>query len=102
MNKSLLLVDDETSILRSLKRLFRREGYDVTTADSPERALELFEQEHFPVVLSDYRMPMKTGGELLKEIKSKNPETLGMILSGYADIESVMAALNSGAVHKFL
>ncbi|MFY0676143.1 MAG: EAL domain-containing protein [Neptuniibacter sp.] len=102
MNKSLLLVDDETSILRSLKRLFHREGFQVKTANSAEQALELFEQEHFPVVLSDYRMPAKNGGELLKEIKAKNPDTLGMILSGYADFESVLDALNSGAVYKFL
>lgn len=74
----------------------------VTTADSAEKALELFEQEDFPVVLSDYRMPGKNGGELLKEIKAKNPDTIGMILSGYANFESVLDALNSGAVYKFL
>lgn len=102
MNKSLLLVDDDASILRSLKRLFQRQGFQVTMADSAEKALELFEQEDFPVVLSDYRMPAKNGGELLKEIKAKNPDTIGMILSGYADFESVLDALNSGAVYKFL
>ncbi|MAY41579.1 MULTISPECIES: EAL domain-containing protein [unclassified Neptuniibacter] len=102
MEKSLLLVDDESSILRSLKRIFHRSGFHVTTANSPEEALELVDKQAFPVVLSDYRMPHKTGGELLIEIKEKHPETLGLILSGYADLESVIAALNSGAVYKFL
>ena len=102
MEKSLLLVDDESSILRSLKRIFHRNGYQVTTANSPEEALRIVEQKFFPVVVSDYRMPHMTGGELLIEIKKRDPETMGIILSGYADLESVISALNSGAVHKFL
>lgn len=102
MDKSLLLVDDEETILRSLKRIFRRAGYLVTTANSPDDALRILERQSFPVVLSDFRMSHKTGGELLIEVKAKYPETLGLILSGYADLESVIAALNSGAVYKFL
>jgi len=102
MSRSILLVDDETSILRSLKRLLRRQGYTVTTASSPQQALELCEENAFPVVLSDFRMPQKTGTELLEEIKHKNPQTLGIILSGYADMDTVEAALESGTVHKFL
>jgi diguanylate cyclase (GGDEF)-like protein len=102
MEKSLLLVDDESSILRSLKRIFHRNGYKVTTANSPEEALQIVKNTFFPVIVSDYRMPHKTGGELLIEIKKIHPETMGLILSGYADLESVISALNSGAVHKFL
>ncbi len=102
MEKTLLLVDDESSILRSLKRIFHRNGYQVTTANSPEEALLIVEQKFFPVVVSDYRMPHITGGELLIEIKKRHPETMGIILSGYADLESVISVLNSGAVHKFL
>lgn len=101
-NKSLLLVDDEPSILKSLKRIFHREGYRVTTANGPEEALAILEQESFPVILSDYRMPHKTGGELLAAVKTLYPDSLGLILSGYADLESVITALNSGAVYKFL
>ncbi|MDO6512672.1 EAL domain-containing protein [Neptuniibacter sp. 2_MG-2023] len=102
MDKSLLLVDDEPSILRALKRIFHRAGYKVTIANGPEEALAILEDHSFPIVLSDYRMPNKTGGELLIEIKEKYPSTLGLILSGYADLQSVIAALNSGAVYKFL
>ncbi|WP_420555113.1 response regulator [Neptuniibacter marinus] len=102
MDKSILLVDDEPSILRALKRIFHRAGYKVTIANGPEEALVILEDHSFPIVLSDYRMPNKTGGELLIEIKEKYPSTLGLILSGYADLQSVIAALNSGAVYKFL
>lgn len=102
MDRSLLLVDDEPSILRALKRIFHRAGYKVSIANGPEEALEILKDKAFPVVLSDYRMPNKNGGELLIEIKEKYPSTLGLILSGYADLQSVIAALNSGAVYKFL
>lgn len=101
-NRSLLLVDDEPSILKALKRTFMRHGLRVVTASSASEALDILKHESFPVVITDFRMPEKTGGELLTEIKALYPDTLGFILSGYADLTSVISALNSGAVYKFL
>lgn len=102
MSSTLLLIDDEDNILRSLKRLFRREPYRVLTAHSGQDALALLEHEDVSVILSDQRMPGMTGSELLKRVKSTHPHTIRLIMSGYTELESVTSAINDGAVFKFL
>ncbi|MBL4764542.1 MAG: EAL domain-containing protein [Colwellia sp.] len=103
MKKTLLLVDDEPSILSSLKRVFRRSGYQILTAGSGPEALELIRvNPEIQVVLTDYRMPGMTGGELLTEVNQQFSNVIGLILSGNADIDILIDALNSGVVYKFL
>jgi diguanylate cyclase (GGDEF)-like protein len=103
MQRTLLLVDDETAILNALKRVLRRTGYKVLSAESGVKALKVLQENpDIQVVLTDYRMPGMTGGELLAEVKERFPHVMGLILSGYADLDAVINALNSGAVHKFL
>lgn len=102
MLKSILLVDDEAAILRALNRLLRRAGFKVFTANSGEEALEVLSQNDIQVVLSDFRMPHMTGGELLLRVKEEHPQIVGLVLSGYADLESVTSILNSGTAYKFL
>lgn len=102
MARTLLLVDDELSVLRSLQRLFRPAGYRILMAQSGPEALALMAQQPVHVVLSDFRMPKMTGDKLLREVKQRYPGTVRMILSGFADLNAVMAALNDGAVYKFL
>ena len=102
MQKKLLLVDDEVAILKALRRLFKRAGFAVQIAESGKEALALMEHEDFHVVMTDFRMPHMTGGELVAEVQARFPDTVCMILSGYADLQSVLLALNSGAVYKFL
>lgn len=102
MEKTLLLVDDEVSVLNALKRLFRRAGYTVYTAEGGVEALMLMADNDIAVVLSDFRMPGMTGDELLREVKNRYPDTVRMILSGFADMDVVMASLNDGAIFKFL
>ncbi|GAA0229021.1 EAL domain-containing response regulator [Marinomonas primoryensis] len=103
MQRTLLLVDDETAILNALKRVLRRTGYQILSAESGVKALEVLQDNpDIQVVLTDYRMPGMTGGELLVEVKERFPHVMGLILSGYADFGAVTNALNSGAVHKFL
>jgi EAL domain-containing protein (putative c-di-GMP-specific phosphodiesterase class I)/CheY-like chemotaxis protein len=100
--RTLLLVDDEESILSALKRVFRRDGYQVVTATSGARGLELLAQQPIDVIVSDQRMPGMTGIEFLREAKRLYPRTVRMTLSGYTDLQSIIEAVNEGAVYKFL
>lgn len=99
---TMLIVDDEENILRSLKRLLRRDGYRILTANNGDEALQLMARHHVQVILSDMRMPEMSGTKLLKQIRDLYPDTIRMILSGYADINAVTEAVNSGWLYKFL
>lgn len=101
-SRTLLLVDDEESILSALKRVFRRDGFKVVTATSGARGLELLAQQPVDVIVSDQRMPGMTGIEFLREAKRLYPHTVRMTLSGYTDLQSIIEAVNEGAVYKFL
>lgn len=100
--RTLLLVDDEESILSALKRVFRRDGYHILTATSGARALELLADEPVDVIVSDQRMPGMTGIEFFREAKRLYPDTVRITLSGYTDLESIIQAVNEGYVYKFL
>ncbi len=102
MQRNLLLVDDEIGILRALRRLFRKAGYQISIAQSAEEALELLAAEEFPVILSDFRMPGADGGELLQRAAELDPPCVGLILSGFAELKQVLGAFNSGAIHRFV
>ncbi|OMH25893.1 response regulator [Motiliproteus sp. MSK22-1] len=100
--RTLLLVDDEENIIRSLRRLFRREGYRILTANSGKEGLQVLEQESVGVIVSDQRMPEMTGSEFLHQVTKLYPDTVRLILSGYTDLESVTDSINRGAIYKFL
>ena len=98
----ILLVDDEPNILKALMRVFRREGYEIHTANSGNEALDLLATEKFHLMCSDFRMPGIDGGELMKRAKARAPEMIRIMLTGHADTSSVMDAINQGAVYKFI
>ncbi|MDQ1315822.1 MAG: hypothetical protein QG662_1931, partial [Pseudomonadota bacterium] len=98
----LLLVDDEPAILSSLERLLRREGYPILTATSAQEGLELLANHDVAVVMSDQRMPRMSGTEFLARAREIHPDTIRIILSGYADLKAVTEAVNRGEVYKFL
>lgn len=98
----LLLVDDEASIRSSLRRLLRNERYDVFTAGSGQEAIELLEQNPVDLIISDERMPGMTGTVLLQEVRKRWPETIRVILSGYAQVNTIISAINDGAIYKFM
>lgn len=100
--RTLLLVDDEENILAALKRLFRRDGYRVLAAPNPLEALELLKQHDVDVILSDQRMPGMTGVQFLHEAQRLYPDTVRMTLSGFTDLQSIIDAVNEGAISKFL
>lgn len=101
-HRTLLLVDDEPSMISALKRELRGEGYDILTASSGEEALQVLADTEVQVVLSDYRMPGMTGVEFLTIVRQQQPDAVRMVLSGYADIEAVTEAINRGHIYKFL
>ena len=99
----ILCVDDETSVLNSLERLFLDETYTILRAVSGEEALAVLERENpVQVVVSDYRMPGMDGVELLRQVYERWPDTVRIILSGYADAASIVSAINEGRVYKFI
>jgi FixJ family two-component response regulator len=99
---TVLFVDDEPSVLSTLRRLCRRERYRVVTAGSGLEALSLLAQNPAQVILSDYRMPGMTGVEFLARAKELAPDSIRMILSGFADTQAVVEAINKGEVYRFL
>lgn len=100
--RTLLLVDDEENILSSLRRLFRRDGYHILTASSAAEGLQRLVEGSVDVILSDQRMPGMTGVEFLRRAKDLYPETVRMVLSGFTELQSIIDAVNEGAIYKFL
>lgn len=98
----LLFVDDEENVLHALRRIFLDENYEILTAPTGADALKLMEDNVIHLVISDFKMPGMNGADLLKEIKTRWPETIRIMLTGHADIQAIMGAVNEGAVYKFI
>jgi len=96
-----LYIDDEENNLLSFKATFRRK-YKITLAGSPFEAKEILKEEEFPIIISDQRMPEQTGVEFFEEIRSIYPDSIRILLTGYSDLEAVVAAINKGEVYRYL
>ncbi|HEX7956042.1 MAG TPA: HD domain-containing phosphohydrolase [Pyrinomonadaceae bacterium] len=101
MTHKILLVDDEPANLRLLERLFRRD-YEVMSAASGEDALRLLSQHDVALVITDQRMPGMTGVELLKRTAGMRPHMVRIILTGYADMEALVDAINCGHIYRYI
>ena len=99
---TLLFVDDEPSILSSLKRLFRPHGYRILTAEGGPAGLAVLELERAALVISDMRMPQMDGAHFLEQVRQRWPDSIRILLTGYADIESTVAAINRGEVYRYI
>ncbi|ACM21847.1 response receiver type II secretion system ATPase and double zinc ribbon protein, PulE and DZR domain-containing [Geotalea daltonii FRC-32] len=99
---TILFVDDEDGVLSAMRRIFMEENYNILTASNGEKALSMFDAEPIHLVVSDHRMPGMTGAELLKAIKELSPQTIRIMLTGHADVNSIMGAVKDGAVYKFI
>ncbi|MDA8412809.1 MAG: response regulator [Desulfobacteraceae bacterium] len=93
---TLLFVDDEENVLHALSRIFIDENYTILTASSARKALEILEREPVHLIVSDHRMPVMSGAELLKIVREKYPETIRIMLTGHADVNSIMGRSRRG------
>jgi signal transduction histidine kinase len=93
----ILVVDDEESLLAVLSQVLNRDGFDVITARSAEEALEVFQKDPFPLVITDIVMHGMTGIDLLESINKDHPETQVIVMTSYASLDTAIMALRSGA-----
>ena len=99
---TVLCVDDDLNILKSLKRLLRKQNYQLVLAESAVMALEIMHQQDVHLIMSDMKMPAMSGAQLLEKISMSYPNTYRILLTGYSDEESIVDAVNKGTIHRFL
>ena len=98
----ILCVDDEASVLSSLKRVLRGESYQFFSASCARDGIFLLEREPIDIVISDMRMPEVNGAEFLSDVASQYPDCARILLTGYSDIESTIKAVNEGQIHRYI
>ncbi|MFV0662936.1 EAL domain-containing protein [Denitromonas sp.] len=99
--RTLLIVDDEPAVLAMMTLALDGQGYRLLTARSAREALALMASNAVQVIVTDQRMPEMGGAELLQRVGARYPDTLRIVLSGYADTEHLRAAVSSGEIYKF-
>ena len=98
---NLLFVDDEPNVLKSLHRLFRADDCTVHTAASGQAGLEILEKQTIDLIISDMRMPQMDGAEFLAQAAERWPNTIRVLLTGFADLSSTIAAVNKGKIYSY-
>src|ERR1700744_393077 len=101
METGVLYIDDEINNLNSFKAAFRRE-FEIYTASSAKEGRKILDNNEIGVIITDQRMPVMTGIEFLESILPVFPDTIRILLTGFADINAVMDAINRGQVYKYL
>jgi DNA-binding NtrC family response regulator len=99
---TVLFVDDEESVRRALGRSLQRGEYRLLFADGPEQAFEILRQQPVDIIVSDHLMPGMTGLEFLSLARDRCPDTVRIMLTGHADAETAVAAINEGEIYRFL
>jgi DNA-binding NtrC family response regulator len=103
MNRPVVLfVDDEANVLNALRRSLRKEPYEQLFAQDPKEALEILGKRNVDLVISDHLMPSMDGLSLLKMVKEHYPKIIRVLLTGHADVQMTIAAINEGEVFRFL
>ena len=97
MQHSILIIDDEVKLLKRLKQLLIPEGYEITLAENGRKGLQALEKCNFDLVITDLVMPEGSGSAIMDYIKRNCPETLLIIITGHASVESAISALRTGA-----
>ncbi|MEO8842078.1 MAG: sigma-54 dependent transcriptional regulator, partial [Kofleriaceae bacterium] len=97
----ILVVDDEQDNLDAFRFNFRK-TFDILTATSGAEALAILAEKNVAVIVTDQRMPKMTGVELLREVRAKTPETVGIILTAFTDVDVLIEAINLGQVYRYI
>jgi two-component system probable response regulator PhcQ len=100
--RRILIVDDEENILKALQRSLRREGYQLFFANGPRQGLEMLQTQPVDLVMSDHMMPEMTGLDLLKIVRDRHPDAMRLMLTGHADMQTAIDAINHGEIYRFL
>ena len=100
--RRILVVDDEVNICNALRRSLRKEGYEILVANEPAEGLKILKTEKVDLILSDHLMPNMTGLEFLTRVRDRFPDTLRILLTGHADMETAIRSINDGNVYRFL
>jgi len=95
-------VDDEEIVLGTLSRIFENEPYEVFTFDTPSKAILAMEEQPFWVVVSDQMMPEMDGTDFLAQVRDRWPDTVRILMTGYAETDTVIRAINQGSVFRFV
>ena len=93
-----LFVDDEKSILVSLRRLCRNTGWEIYTAESGDEGLSIINEHAIDLVVSDMRMPKMNGAEFLEQVVALSPSTVRILLTGYSEVKATLAAIDKGKI----
>jgi len=101
-NHTILIVDDEKNVLKALKREFDEERYLVYTAQSGEEGLQILKKVKVDLIISDHKMPGMSGLEFLEKTVEHYPDVIRIILTGYAELNDAIRAINSGCIYKFI
>jgi len=100
--RRVLVVDDDDLVRSALVRTLNTAGYEVRDAASAEQALELLKESPAEIVMSDHLMPDMTGLELLKRVRDRHPDCLRIIITGHAEMNVAIEAINQGEVYRFV
>jgi two-component system, NtrC family, response regulator HydG len=95
--KTILVVDDDKSILRTFTRILQKSGYDIDTAETGKEAMEKTESRHYDLALVDIRLPDMDGTELLAKLKKPLQQTVKIMITGFPSLETGVKALDEGA-----
>jgi len=99
---TVLVLDDEAILLKVVETTFRKQPYDVITAETPEEAFSILEEKDIAVVISDYKMPKMQGVEFLEQVKESHPDIIRILMTAYADLGVSVEAINRVGVFRFI
>jgi DNA-binding NtrC family response regulator len=100
--KVVICIDDDAPVLSAIRRLLRREPYEVITTLDPSEVIRLVSTREVNLIIADQRMPSMLGTDLLKTVRRKSPQTICVILTGHADLSDIAGAMNDGAVDRLI
>ena len=100
--RRILIVDDEENVCHALRRSLRKEGYELFFGHEPAEGLEVLKKQPVDMVISDHLMPNMTGLEFLKLVRERYPSVMRLMLTGHADMQTAIDAINQGSIYRFL
>lgn len=102
MRHSLLIVDDEEFVRNALVRALRTEDFEIRAADGPKSGWEMLAERPADIVISDFKMPRMSGLEFLQRVREEYPDSIRLMLTGHADVDTVIDAVNNSEIYRFL